>query len=103
MEATENLYRVLGVAESATEEELKNAYRRLAKKYHPDAHPSDAACEKKFQAVNEAYSILGDPQKRKKYDAARSRGGEKKQKLNPKTGNPLDTTDLFERFMGIKR
>lgn len=148
MEGTENLYRILGVAESAAEEELKNAYRKLAKKYHPDSHPGDKECEKMFQAVNEAYSVLSNPQKRKEYDAKYKQSREKARagqregaawqkresqssgvdfenihrtfeqffgfdpdtgnvtnegKLNPKAGNPLDTTDLFERFMGIKR
>ncbi len=65
----ENLYRVLGVPEDAAEDDLKLAYRKLAKKYHPDANPGDRECEKRFQAINEAYSILSSPEKRKKYDA----------------------------------
>lgn len=117
MEGTENLYQILGVRESATEEELKNAYRKLVKKYHPDSHPEDKECEKKFLAVSEAYRVLSDPQKRKAYDTKHSQGRERvhakqsQKRWNPKTGNPktgnplnpLDTTDLFERFMGIKR
>lgn len=158
----ENLYRVLGVPEDAAEDDLKLAYRKLAKKYHPDANPGDRECEKRFQAINEAYSILSSPEKRKKYDAeyrrfraesgsaqmagsaygagsasgagsAHGAASEKEQasgidfenihrtferffgfnpdtktvtneqKLNPGARNPLDTTDLFERFMGIKR
>ncbi len=144
----ENLYQVLGIAENAPEEEIKAAYRKLAKKYHPDAHPGDVACEKKFREINEAYSVLSSPEKRKKYDETHGRAGgdsepdfrrdagrrqqsarpagvdfenihksfeqffgfnpetkdvTNEQKLNPGAKNPLDTTDLFERFMGIKR
>lgn len=61
-------YEVLGVSKTATEDELKRAYRTLAKKYHPDLHPNDAEAEAHFKEVNEAYEILSDPAKRQKYD-----------------------------------
>ena len=61
-------YEVLGVAKGAGEDEIKKAYRRLAKQYHPDLHPGDAEAEKKFKEVNEAYSVLSDADKRQKYD-----------------------------------
>lgn len=144
-----NLYQILGVTKDATMDQIKSAYRKLAKKYHPDVHPGDEECEKKFQEITEAYSILSDENKRKKYDASfsdaqnaqenRQETRERKtqqtgtydskvdfeninktferffgfdpktkdvtneKKLNPKQKNPLDTTDMFERFMGIKR
>ncbi|MBQ4096516.1 MAG: molecular chaperone DnaJ [Oscillospiraceae bacterium] len=61
-------YEVLGVSKSATAEELKKAYRKLAKQYHPDLHPDDKECEAKFKEVNEAYEVLSNADKRAKYD-----------------------------------
>ena len=61
-------YEVLGVSKSASEDEIKKAYRGLAKKYHPDLHPGDAEAEAKFKEVNEAYDVLSDGDKRAKYD-----------------------------------
>lgn len=61
-------YKILGVDKNATQEEIKKAYRKLAKKYHPDAHPNDKEAEEKFKEVNEAYEVLGDEEKRKRYD-----------------------------------
>lgn len=61
-------YKILGVSRDATQEEIKKAYRRLAKKYHPDANPGDKEAEQKFKEINEAYQVLGDEEKRKKYD-----------------------------------
>lgn len=61
-------YEILGVDKKAGQDEIKKAYRKLAKKYHPDAHPGDKGSEEKFKEANEAYEVLGDPEKRKKYD-----------------------------------
>jgi DnaJ-class molecular chaperone len=61
-------YATLGVAKSASEKEVKQAFRKLARKYHPDVNPGDKAAEAKFKELNEAYEVLGDPEKRKKYD-----------------------------------
>src|SRR5581483_8341877 len=61
-------YEVLGVARTATEEEIKKAYRILARKYHPDVNPGDKSAEEKFKELNEAYAVLSDPEKRQRYD-----------------------------------
>src|SRR5687768_3607641 len=61
-------YSTLGVAKTATDKEIKQAFRKLARKYHPDVNPGDKAAEAKFKEVNEANEVLSDPEKRKKYD-----------------------------------
>ncbi|HIE33463.1 MAG TPA: J domain-containing protein [Thermodesulfobacteriaceae bacterium] len=66
-----DLYEILGVSPDASEEEIKRAYRRLARKYHPDLHPGDKKAEERFKEINEAYEILSDPQKRAEYDRLR--------------------------------
>jgi curved DNA-binding protein len=61
-------YQVLGIDKKASDKDVKNAYRKLARKYHPDLNPNDAEANKKFQQLNEANEVLSDPEKRKKYD-----------------------------------
>ena len=139
-------YRILGLAETADMEAVKKAYRKLAKECHPDAYPGDKKAEERFKQITEAYAVLSDAGKRKKYDKERA-GADKRQKtasdrrsgrqpfgpedfnngfaeffsfagIRPKHShgaqeletetkqeakrNPIDTSGLFERYMGFK-
>lgn len=68
MAATKDYYNILGVGKGASADEIKAAYRRLARKHHPDLNPGDKASEEKFKEINEAYAVLGDAKKREEYD-----------------------------------
>ena len=68
MAQTKDFYAVLGVPSTATQDEIKKAYRKLAKKHHPDVNPGNKAAEDRFKAVSAAYEVLSDPKKRANYD-----------------------------------
>ncbi len=100
-------YEVLGVDKSASEAEIKSAYRKKAKKYHPDLNPGDVEAEKNFKEVNEAYEVLSDPTKKQKYDTYGHAG------VDPNFGAGgygnysggfggagVDLNDIFESFFG---
>lgn len=72
--AAKDFYQVLGVADSASQAEIKKAYRRLAKQYHPDANPNNAQAAERFKEISEAHTVLSDPEKRKQYDQMRKLG-----------------------------
>src|SRR5437660_5052919 len=68
MAARPDYYKVLGVGKGASDEEIKKAYRKLARKYHPDRNPGDKQAEERFKEISQAHDVLSDPGKRKQYD-----------------------------------
>ena len=72
---TKDYYRELGVAPNASQEDIKKAYRALAKKHHPDANPDNPGAGERFKAISEAYTVLSDKESRHKYDQLRKFGG----------------------------
>ena len=101
--AKRDFYDVLGVGKSASPDELKSAYRKLAVKYHPDKNPGDKAAEDKFKEASEAYGILSDKEKKQNYDnfghAAFENGGGRQSGGFGGFGG-ADFSDIFEDFFG---
>src|SRR5947208_2409152 len=91
-------YSILGVDRRADEREIKAAFRRMARRYHPDVNPGNPAAERRFKDINEAYEVLGDPEKRRRYDVlgpanwARTVGGA----ANGKARSGQTTFDFFQ-------
>src|SRR5688572_954128 len=97
-----SLYDTLGVPKNASADEIKKAYRKLARQHHPDANPGDAAAEAKFKEVQTAYDVLSNPEKRKQYDTYGSTNG--RMGGGPGGAGPqfadFDLSDLFGGLFG---
>lgn len=107
MERVVDLYGVLGVPESAGPEDIKKAYRSQAKRFHPDANPGDKKSEEKFKEIGQAYEILSDPEKRRRYDSmrkeplgGRTRAPESRAGFEGPWGQAGSVEDLFSMFFG---
>lgn len=112
-------YKILGITKKATEAEIKKAYRKLARKYHPDLNPDDKSAEKKFKEINEANEVLSNPENRKKYDEygkdwkhaeqfekAKQQQGSRQSQQRGFTGGGFsegDFSDFFESMFGGAR
>jgi molecular chaperone DnaJ len=90
-------YKVLGVPKTAKQDEIKKSYRKLARKYHPDANKGDSEAEERFKEISEAYDVLSDDKRRKEYDEARSLFGSGGFRTQPGGGGfgGFDLGDLF--------
>ncbi|HMK43556.1 MAG TPA: molecular chaperone DnaJ [Dissulfurispiraceae bacterium] len=101
--ATKDYYQILGVGKEASQDEIKKAYRKLARKHHPDLNPGSKTAEEKFKEINEAYAVLGDEAKRKEYDEGGSsfkfEGFEGFQGFQQGAGG-FDFSDLFGDILG---
>ena len=93
-------YKVLGVPKDATEAEIKKAYRKLAREFHPDANKGDAKAEERFKEISEANDVLGDAKKRKEYDEARALFGNGGFRPGPGAGGGTFNFDLGDLFGG---
>jgi curved DNA-binding protein CbpA len=108
---TKDLYKLLGVARGATQDDIRKAHRNLVRKYHPDANPGDYSNEEHFREVQRAYEVLSNPEKRREYDkglsaSARRSSGKPRAGASRKTGGesaapPVDLSDLLRKLTDL--
>ncbi len=109
--AEKNYYTVLGVSKGASQKEIRQAYRKLARQYHPDVNPGDKASEARFKEINAAHEVLSDPEKQKRYDKygdqwqysdqieeMQRRGGGHSFRFGGSAGSGFDTGNLGSIF-----
>ncbi len=101
MATVKDLYETLGVSKGAAQDEIKKAYRKLARQYHPDANPGDASAEERFKEVQHAYDVLSNPDKRKQYDRVGSTNGRGPGGVNFEGFDFADLGDLGDIFGGM--
>jgi molecular chaperone DnaJ len=101
MATVSDLYETLGVSKGASQDEIKKAYRKLARQYHPDANSGDASAEERFKEVQAAYDVLSDPEKRKQYDRFGSSNGRGPGGVNFENFDFADLGDLGDIFGGL--
>ena len=112
--AYKDYYKVLGVAKTASQAEIKKAYKKLARKHHPDVNPNDADAEEKFKEINEAYQVIGKAENRKKYDqlgehwqhagqSTSSGAGRQQYQSSTNQQSEADFADFFESVFGQQR
>jgi len=94
-------YEILGVSKNASQKDIKDAYRKLARQHHPDANPNKREAEEKFKEINQAYEILGDPKKRAEYDQAKRLFGAGAYGRGPGSFRPGGFEDIFSEFGGF--
>ena len=106
MASVKDLYETLGVARGAGQDEIKKAYRKLARQYHPDTNPGDAAAEERFKEVQTAYDVLSDADKRKQYyrfGSANGRPMSSRPTGSPAAENPAGTVIAGNPIAGLSR